>query len=88
MIKVECAFPMVIPFKFRMRQHGEGDHQKDASHFSKGDFEWQISKLRISHDISHQICTELTCQVIKYCNKILLLLHFVAIKLLQFNIFA
>ena len=32
--KVQCAFPMVISSEFRMRQHWDGDHQKDAPHFT------------------------------------------------------
>ena len=32
--KVQCAFPMVISSEFRMRQHWNGDHHKDAHHFT------------------------------------------------------
>ena len=34
--KVECVFPMVISFEFRMRQHGNKEHQETAPALSCG----------------------------------------------------
>ena len=38
--KVECVFPMVISSDFRMGQHRDDDHQKDAPHFTNTLSDW------------------------------------------------
>ena len=44
--KVECVFLMVILSEFRMGQHRDDDHQKDAPHFIDQAIYWFVSLLK------------------------------------------